>query len=131
MHKDATGREITKGSYIAYGTTTGARAGIKFGAVVKLKERTYERDVYDNKTQTWGKEPHTSYSIQIIAAEQKWAGPYPGGRMDWSIVGKTEGKLARVQSIDRMERVIMLEPHQMNQEAKEVLDKELHERGTI
>ncbi len=130
MHTDATGRPISKGAYIAYVVTTGSSAGVKFGAVVRLKEKTVKRNQYDQQTQTWSEVEEQKYSIQVISVDKPSWGP---NKDKWIVQGKSdeENKLARVQSIERLERVIVLEPLQMNPDAKEVLDKELHLRGTI
>lgn len=126
MHKDATGRPITKGSYVAYVVTTGSRAGIKFGVVVKLKEKETQRNVYDHATKQYDEVTETDYSIQIVSAERagNWNEP-----KKWAVQGKVEGKLARVHSVERLDRVVMLDPHQMLPEAKEALDAEMRERG--
>ncbi len=124
MHKDATGRQIEKGSYIAYVVTTGSRAGIKFGRVTKLKEKVEERSRYDTASQTYQPVTETDYTIQIISVEKGWR-----TQNKWDLQGKREGRPAKVQSVERLDRVIVLEAHQMHPEAKEVLDKEMLERG--
>lgn len=124
MHKDATGRPIEKGSYVAYVVTTGSRAGIKFGRVTKLKETSKERSKYDTASQTYQPVTEIDYTIQIISVEKGWR-----TQNKWDIQGKREGRPAKVQSVERLDRVIILDPHQMHPEAKEILDKEMLERG--
>lgn len=124
MHKDATGRQITKGSYIAYSVSVESHSNIKFGVVVKLKEQEVTENCYDDATKSWYPKLVTRYSLQAISAEKSWQ-----TQNKWAVQGKREGKLARVTSIERLERVILLEPDQMNPEAKEVLDIEMHARG--
>lgn len=134
MHKDATGRRITRGDYVAYSTANRSSSGIKFGSVVKLKEKPVKRSRYNPQTKQYDMHDEIDYSISIVSVDK-------GSHYDqqtqsytskWKIQGKVdEGRPARVQHIDRLERVIILEPHQMEPEAKELLDKELHERGTI
>jgi hypothetical protein len=128
MHQDATNRPITKGSYIAYSAGAQARSYIKFGCVVALKEKVVERNVWNDATKSYDEVMETDYRVQVIVAERPSWGPNQG---KWVIQGKVEGKLAKVQSIERLERVIVLEPHQMLPEAREVIDRELHERGQL
>lgn len=130
-HKDATGRPIEKGSYIAYAVTKGSRGGMNFGAVVQLKQKSSTRSVYDHTTKTYNQENYTVNKVQIITVHQSYIGVYPNGVKKWVVAAKQEGKLARVQTIDRLDRVIVLDGHQMNPEVKEALDKELHERGQL
>lgn len=127
MHKDATGRAITRGAYVAYVVTTGYRGGVKFGAVVKLKEVTTENaQVWDHATQNYVSKDVTDYSIQIVSVEKEkpWNGPEK-----WTLQGKKEGKFARAIHVENLDRLILLEPHQMDPEVKEILDRELTERG--
>lgn len=125
MHKDATGREIKRGSYIAYVVSTGTSGGVKFGAVVKLKqEDVQQKQTWDHTTNTWIMKDVTEYTIQIISVDKSWKTKWV-----WSLQGKKEGKFARVQHIANLDRVILLEPHQMDPGVKEILDKELMERG--
>jgi hypothetical protein len=138
MHQDATKRQIKKGDYIAYCVTTGSSAGMKFGAVVKLKEKLVKSNKYNPQTCRYDIEhEEMDYTIQIISVEYGWErdvnGPDPHAIVyRWKLQGKKEGsKLARVQTIDRLNRVIMLEPDQMDPEVKEILDRELHERGQL
>ena len=130
MHKDATGREITKGAYVAYVSGTGSRASIRFGAVTKLKSKVKEQNVWDHQTKNYVPTTVTTYSLQVITASKGYVGTYPNGHEAWT-VPKEEGKLARVHSIDRLDRIILLEPIQMLPEARDALDKELRDRGTI
>jgi hypothetical protein len=123
MHKDATGRDITRGAYVAYAIAAGSKSAMKFGAVIKLKEEEYNRSVYDSTTRTWQPTDITEYSIQVVSVERA------RGAAKWAMQGKAEGKLARAIHIDRLDRCILLDPHQMDPEAKELLDKELQERG--
>ena len=133
MHKDATERDIQKGAYVAYAVTTGSRAGLKFGAVVKLKEKATTVNRWDQQNQTYVPEPHIEYKIQIISAEYAYIYNAPPGSpsFKWQIQGKKKGKLAKVQTLDRLDRVIVLHPDQVHPEAKKLLDKELHERGQL
>src|SRR6478735_7231842 len=118
-HKDATGRPIEKGSYIAYAVTKGSRGGMNFGAVVQLKQKTDTRNIYDHITKTYHLEQFTVYKVQIISAALGYEGAYPNGKPKWVASGKIPDKLARVQTIDRLDRVIVLDPHQINPEVKE------------
>ncbi len=136
MHKDATGRPIARGAYIAYAVGVGSGGGIKFGRVVKLKEKDVEFNRYDPSVPgNYTKVTETHYSVQIISAERQWkippGGKYDDGKHEWCVQGKKDdAKLARVQSIERLDRVVVLEPDQMHPEAREVIDKEMHERGS-
>jgi len=127
MHKDATGRHIYKGSYVVYAVTKGHSAGLKFGVVIALKERAYENSVYNSVTGTYNKVPATEYKIQIVSAAMNTYGPDKG---KWYVQGKEEGKLGRPQTLDRLDRVIVLDDFQMHPEAKEALDREMTERGS-
>lgn len=130
MQKDATGRDIDKGSYVVYAVTGyGDQAGLKFGVVVKLKEKATTTNVWDPNTRTYNSQPHTEYKIQVISTERLYN--HQNQTWRWQIQGKSEGKLARVQTLDRLDRVIVLHPDQVHPEAREALDKELHERGQL
>lgn len=136
MHKDATGRQIKKGDYIAYATANRSSSGLKFGAVIRLKSKDVEHNNYDYSV----KPPQlitrveTIHSMSIISAD-KTSSYDPNTQTythKWVIQGKhDEERPARVQSIERLERVILLNPDQMEPDAKELLDRELHERGAI
>lgn len=131
MHKDATGRDIQRGDYIAYCVTAGSASGMKFGRVLKLKEREYDDNVYDSTTRSYNKVRKTKHWIQVISVDEKkiWDPATQTSSDKWVIQGKVEGKPAKAQSIERLERVVMLLDNQMHPEAKELLDKEMHERG--
>lgn len=131
MHKDATGRDITRGAFVAYAVASGSGGAIKFGAVVKLKDETVEHNVYDYQTKTHSKQSHTKYTISVVGAQEliQYDHATNARTSKWSLQGKKDGKFARAIHIERLDRVILLEPHQMHQEAKELLDKEIAERG--
>ena len=134
MHKDATGRPIMRGAYVAYAVGKGSGAtGIKFGAVVKLKSNEVERHQYNPSTRGYDTVKETRYTIGIVSAENHCTRDAQGQLVwKWVVQGKSaEDRPARIQSIERLDRVIVLEGHQMQPEAKEVLEKELHERGDI
>lgn len=134
MHLDATGRVISKGSYVAYAVSSNSSSVIKFGAVVKLKDKEYDERVYDRVTQTYDTKKKTGYSISIVSVEKQYHYDQATDTSAWRWVvqGKAaEGKPARVQSIERLDRVLLLESHQVQPDVKEILDKELHFRGAI
>lgn len=130
MHKDSTGREISKGSYIAYVAGTGSRASIKFAVVVKLKQKDTTRNEWDHQTKTYNTVPHTKYSIQVVTAMKSYKGTYPNGQEFWT-VPKADGKPAHVNSIERLDRIVLLEKSQMIPEVAEVLEKEMYDRGAL
>lgn len=132
MHLDAAGRAIVKGTYVAYVVTTGSTSGIKFGIVVKLKQKDYTDSVYDRATNSYSSVQKTKYSISIVSAENQHLFDQATQTygFKWAVQGKSNpDKPARVTSIERLERVIMIDPHQVHPEAKEVIDQEMHDRG--
>lgn len=134
MHTDATGRTISKGSYIAYAVSAQSSSHLKFGIVVKLKEKMETRDRWNPQINQYVSTDEIKHSIQIVSVEKVWRpltpGDYHNGNWEWVIQGKKDpSRPAKVQSLDRLERVVTLDPHQVLPEAKEVLDKEMHERG--
>lgn len=136
MHQDATKRPIVKGDYVTYAVSAGSSTGMKFGVVVKLKEKVVQKRRYNPSTKTFDYSDSMDYSIQVVSVERTFVrtpnqnDPYAGDYA-WQVQGKTEGKLARIQSIERLDRVVVLGAQQMHPEAKDALDKELHERGQL
>jgi hypothetical protein len=134
MHLDATGRAITKGAYVAYVVTNGSTSGIKFGAVVKLKEKEDTENHYDRTTNTYNSVKVTKYSISIVSVENHrgYDQATQTYTKKWEVQGKSnDDKPARVTSIERLDRVIVIDAHQVHPEAKEVIDKEMYERGAM
>jgi hypothetical protein len=134
MHKDASDRPISKGDFIAYSTGMGRRSsGIRFAAVTALREKVTNRSVYNQATKTYDSVPETEYKIQVVSTEnsrkydyhtQKWS-------EGWRLQGKDHdgnGK-ARLATLDRLERVIVLQPYQIHPEARKLLEDEMAERG--
>jgi hypothetical protein len=136
MHRDSTDRPILKGDFIAYSGGTGRRSsGLRFALVVALKEKSTEKHVFNQATQNYDKVPETEYKIQVVSAENRRRYDYTNKKWleGWGLQGKDldgNGK-ARLATLDRLERVIVIEPHQIQPEARAMLEQEKTERGIL
>lgn len=136
MHKDASGRALRKGDFVAYSGGAGRRSGtgLKFGYVFALKEKTVDKNVYNQTTKQYDKVPETHYRIQVVTAERRWNYSHQTGQpgfYSWALLGKTaagEGN-SRLASVEMLERVIIVEPHQLPPDARALLEKDMLERG--
>lgn len=133
MHLDATGRTITKGAYVAYSVASDSRSGIKFGAVVKLKQKETTHNEWDASIGTYKSVPKTEYTVSIIVAERSSTIDATTGvrSYGWTVKSNGPDKPAKIQSIERLDRMILLDASQMNPDILAVIDKELHNRGMI
>lgn len=142
MHKDASERVISKGDFVVYSVGSGRRSSdLRFAVVTALREKSVTRSVYNATTKTYDSVSETEYKIQVITAEKsstydRQTGNY---KHEWRLQGMlapsqalaspTGAGKARLATLDRLERIIVVQPHQIHPEARTLLEQEMVARG--
>ncbi len=118
MHKDVAGNEIMRGTYIAYCALHGRSACFKYGVVTKLVEKL-DPPRYNSQP---GDPPTYSRSVQLISVDKGWD-------EKWNLQGKNDKGRAKVITLGYTDRILVVPPELVPEDARKVLDEEMKERG--